>query len=463
MIYRFTVVPFGVKPSPHLLAATVAFHLKKSGTSTAMQILNSIYVDNVITGVNSTEEGLRFYSEAKEIFKEASMNLREWTSNDQSLISQIPQIDQAKGHEVKVLGLNWDLRQDCLWIAGAKKLLETTVKSKRDMLHAVASVYDPLGILSPVMIRLKILLQDLWRTGQTWDDTLSDEVTQRWEELTLDLHLIDTVQVPRFVGSGLSNSELSYQLMCFADSSKLAFSALTYLKVTDPTDTSSVQLIYTKSRLAPIQEVTIPRLELTGVLIGARIVDFIQRETRLSFGGIFMWTDSTCVMDWMNSRKPLPVFVERRLREIRDLLGKHKFELNYVPTEENPADLATRGCSVEELAQSSLWWNGPPWLVKDPQHWPTFKPTVSVGTVESHEPLQEEPLFEVSLVSIGEGPTGVKTPFELKPAQMALLAAFPVHDLCLFFVCGFSLVCVLFFFFCFSFQSWAQGKSQLRH
>ena len=77
--------------------------------------------------------------------------------------------------------------------------------------------------------------------------------------------------------------------------------------------------------------------------------------------------DSQCVLYWIQSCKPLPVFVENRLREIK---AERNISFRYVPTLENPADLATKGKSANELFES-LWWHGPSWLKKPIEVWPT--------------------------------------------------------------------------------------------
>ena len=105
--YRFCRVPFGMICSPFLLAATIKFHLQKEGTPLALRILNDIYVDNVLVGLNSTSETSGIYEEAKSIFKRAAMNLREWSSNCLKFMESLPECEKsATGcNSVKVLGL----------------------------------------------------------------------------------------------------------------------------------------------------------------------------------------------------------------------------------------------------------------------------------------------------------------------------------------------------------------------
>ena len=120
-----------------------------------------------------------------------------------------------------------------------------------------------------------------------------------------------------------------------------------------------VDLIFSKTRLAP-QNMTIPRLELMAVLIGVRVLKFVTSELHLQVTNTIVFTDSMCVLHWLQSKKPLSAFVTNRLKEIKSL---KEVTFKHVSSEDNPADLATRGKSPRELT-SSIWWMGPTWLKK---------------------------------------------------------------------------------------------------
>ena len=111
-IYRFTRVPFGVISSPFLLGATILHHLEQVGTLTSKKIMKHMYVDNLLTGVNSSKQAKEFYSESKEVFQESSMNLREWGSNSKEFLKSIPEQDRVKETIAKVLGILWNTITD---------------------------------------------------------------------------------------------------------------------------------------------------------------------------------------------------------------------------------------------------------------------------------------------------------------------------------------------------------------
>ncbi|VDI16698.1 Hypothetical predicted protein [Mytilus galloprovincialis] len=129
---------------------------------------------------------------------------------------------------------------------------------------------------------------------------------------------------------------------------------------------SRSDLIFSKSRLAPVKEMSIPRLELMAVLIGVRSLIFVKSELNISIEEMYLWSDSQCVLKWISTKKELNVFVKNRIAEIK----AHKdVKFMYVNTMENPADVATRGTTASKLKNDSLWWHGPKWLNYDTQNW----------------------------------------------------------------------------------------------
>ena len=161
--YRFCRVPFGVIASPFLLGATVEHHLEQSNTAAAATLKDDIYVDNVITGTESVSEAFQLYQCSKSVFQKASMNLREWLSNSDTINQMIPEHDRAKSETMSVLGHSWNSRDDLLSIQPSSRItVDAKVVTKRNILKVVASVFDPLGLVTPVLLRGKLLLQTIW-------------------------------------------------------------------------------------------------------------------------------------------------------------------------------------------------------------------------------------------------------------------------------------------------------------
>ena len=399
--FRFCRVPFGVVSSPFLLGATIIYHLQKIDSSLAKQIQQNIYVDNLITGTRTLDEAKTLYREAKEVFATASMNLREWSSNSEELMSFIPASDRADHSILKVLGLSWNLKNDTLSIPDISVDKVGNANTKREALKIVASVFDPLGYFTPTVLQAKLFIQELWADKLDWDTEFQMERVNKWNEICKNLKDISSYCLPRYLGTVVSDTQsIEYNLVCFCDASKRAYAITVYLHQMSLGE-GKADLIFSKTRLSP-QRVTIPRLELLVVLIGVRALKFIQNEIHLPIKAKIIYTDSQCVLYWLQTKRPLSVFVTNRLKEIKSLEGT---VFRYVPTQENPADVATRGKAPSEL-NSSIWWNGPPWLSKPQYLWPESK--LPEFDKDFDEVIAEitgpKVLFEAKLVA-GEDPT----------------------------------------------------------
>ena len=128
----------------------------------------------------------------------------------------------------------------------------------------------------------------------------------------------------------LPDNSVEYTLLCFSDASAKAYAAVIYLYQASKSSTR-VDLIFSKTWLAS-EHVTIPRLELLGILIGIRGLKFVEKELDIPVTSKILWTDSQCTLQWLQSTKPLPVFVTNRLKEITSLYG---VDFRYVLTEDN--------------------------------------------------------------------------------------------------------------------------------
>ena len=348
-VLRFTRIPFGLVCSPYLLAATINYHLEKNPSSTCELIRNNIYVDNVVVGVDDVREAIKLYQQAKAIFGKASMNLREWISNSNDFNRFVPVADQAQGPVVNVLGLAWCVVDDHFAI---KAKVNTLSKfTKRTTLQQLASVFDPLGLLAPILIKGKIIYQDTWKGDHNWDDPLPCDLEDRWKSFEHELKGALCVRFKRMVQPDKSQP---IDLLCFVDASQEAYSAAVYLRQ-EYDSGCSCELIFAKARVAPIKrQLTIPKLELTAALIGARSLRFVARELHKPVRQMYMWSDSQITLHWLHSAKPLPAYIARRKSEIMD---SKDIELGYVNTRDNPADLATRGLSASQFSESN-WFSG---------------------------------------------------------------------------------------------------------
>ena len=221
-----------------------------------------------MTGVANNDAAIKFYDEVKKIFKDMSMNVREWASNSSEFLNHLPEEDKMQYSRItKVLGMDWDIENDYLSIP-EKDVKNNTSITKRQILKRTASVYDPFGLFTPIILRAKLMLQVLWREGKDWDEELSTDQVQFWKMLESDLMELPKMKVSRFIGNE------KCQLLCFCDASAKAYGTCIYLRCVKA-GRIATNLIYSKSRVAPEKIITLPRLELLAVLIGVRCLSFV--------------------------------------------------------------------------------------------------------------------------------------------------------------------------------------------
>ena len=245
----------------------------------------------------------------------------------------------------------------------------TDALTKREVVRRVSSLYDPLGLLAPTHVKGKIFIQTLWKDGLAWDQPLPQFHQQTWKDIEQQLQKASEIRIPRRYTQGLEANK-PVTLHCFVDASTKAYETTIFLRQQD-----NAGLAIAKKGVAPIEELTLPRLELMAALLGARLTQFVQHQFKgqLIISERILWSDSQIVLSWLHNKEHLPVFVRNRVNEITAT----KFDaIKYCPTKQNPADLLTRGIDSHTLQTSSLWWHGPCWL-KDGD-WPISK------TYDSH-------------------------------------------------------------------------------
>ncbi|VDK46038.1 unnamed protein product, partial [Cylicostephanus goldi] len=345
--YRFTRVPFGLVSSPFLLAGTIHFHLSSMATELSRHLIRNTYVDNVFYAAKNVEDGKSFYNKAKELFKKAGMNLRAFASNSEKLNQYISMREIEAMHNVqKVLGLKWDITTDDLIIPLPERPSNKELWTKRKVLKHIASIYDPLGLLSPATLPGKAFLQSLWKDKLLWDETLPAAKEERWEEI-LSSWTVPGISTPRLIVECEERICYEYDLHVFADASSVAYCVTAYLVQRKENTPIRSSLIMSKSRLAPLgHSMTIPRLEIAALMMGSKLLTYVAKELDTKISRKFLWTDSLVALYWTKNNKNLPIFVRNRVNII--LENTSDAHILHVPSELNPADLGTRGCLLEE-------------------------------------------------------------------------------------------------------------------
>ncbi|VDL84271.1 unnamed protein product [Nippostrongylus brasiliensis] len=367
--YRFTRVTFGLKSSPFLQTATVFHHLDQSQYDRELikDLKDNLYVDNVIMTSDTSEEALRQYALTKELFNEIHMNLREFQSNSESVMGSIPEADTAKGVNTKVLGIRWEPKQDQLLLVC--NIAKRSIVTKRTVASIIASIFDPMGWMLPLTHRARVFLQTLWNDSVDWDEQLTDDVRHEWNTICDDMDGFRK-RIPRFL---LAKHSRAHLVIC-ADASAEAYAACVYLVASS----QPAHLIMAKARLPSRKRiVTIPKLEVSALRLAARLAVSVvnQLKTVTTIDQVLILSDSEIAIGWTVAQDYLDStpFVRNRVAEIRKVItyleSEHcQVHLGHISTEENVADLATRGIDKSGF-HSHPWWNGPAFLSHPKEQW----------------------------------------------------------------------------------------------
>ena len=347
LTFQFKVVLFGATCSPYLLQETLYMHLSQNAEGNSF--LDKFYVDNYMNTYDSQAELVSDKIRLDNVMNQASMPLQEWVSNNEyfNFLYQL-----AVPITQNVLGISWNPYTDNMNIViGEKLILEDSWRfTKRKILSLVSSVFDPLGWVSPLTVRRKIFLQALWKEKVGWDQTLNAEQVKVIRDILIDLQKVDEFSFPRHILHEHS------ELHVFTDASSRAVYTVNHTH-------QCSDLLIGKARVAPCQEdcLTIPKLELTASLIGARFIRYLSNLFK--FDTIYLWSDSKVTISWITSDRDVKdVYIANRVAEIKTLVNYYHVNIMYVPTEDNPANHLSRGCTSKQL-KSSNWLHGPSWLL----------------------------------------------------------------------------------------------------
>lgn len=265
----------------------------------------------------------------------------------------------------------WEPHSGCFRFSTPK--WSSSCITKRTILADISRLFDPLGIVGPVIIQAKIFLQELWKHDCGWDDKLSSDVEQYWTEFWRNLAALDSISVPRWVG--ISSHASVVQFHGFCDASEKAYGACIFVRTVSEDEQVTMQLLTSKSRVAPLENLkaskrkqTIPRLELSSALLLSHLYDKIVNSLRIKLQSYF-WTDSMIVKCWFaSSPSKWKEFVANRVSEIQHITKGGTW--NHIAGVENPADIISQGMILAQLHYQTLWFRGPSWLLQDETYWP---------------------------------------------------------------------------------------------
>lgn len=401
-VYEWQVLPFGTTSSPCCAIYAVQRHVqaqKEQNEDVVEAVLQSFYVDNCLRSFSCPDKAKQLLLKLRAILKTGGFEIRQWASNFQSVVEDLPSEarsdsaelwlnqDQADPRE-GALGLTWHCSSDSLGFR-YRPILYSTL-TLRNIYKVLASQYDPLGYITPFTTRAKVLLQQVWVNNKEWDTPIKTrELNQAWVQWESELPELIHIKFPRWYGSNHSGATFKVkrrELHIFCDASERAYGSVAYFKVEGNDGQTHVSFVMARSRVAPLKPLTIPRLELSAALSGAQLAHLVQTELTLPLHQTILWTDSTIVLNWLQSEScRYKVFVANRIVEILELTSASQWR--YVNSNQNPADDITRGKSIQELITQDRWHRGPAFLYLPVTQWPAMPIPPMEISCELRKPL----------------------------------------------------------------------------
>ncbi|XP_028413601.1 uncharacterized protein LOC114536441 [Dendronephthya gigantea] len=379
--YRMKVHLFGAVSSP----GCANFGLRKTaqdgesefGEEVANFVRNDFYVDDGLKSVKTIEDAVNLITKSQAMCAKAGLRLHKFASNSIDVLEAVPAEDRAK--EIKDL----DLRHDTLPIQrslGTYWCIESdtfqfriTLKDKpftrRGILSTVSSVYDPLGIVCPVILTGKLILRELVQQKADWDELVSEEIRPRWEKWRADLKDLEKMETRRCLKPPSFGEIKSTEIHSFADASQSAVGQVSYMRLVNDKDQVHVSFLTAKARVAPLKLVSIPRLELTAAVISVNVTQQLSRDLDYDVDANTYYSDSTVVLGYIqNDARRFHVYVGNRVQAIRSKTSPQSW--HHVRGKENPADIASRSATPKELLDTPTWLNGPEflWQTELPEH-----------------------------------------------------------------------------------------------
>ena len=376
--YQMLVHLFGATSSPSVCGYALLRVATDNETLASKKVIQALrrnfYVDDLLISFDSENEAAEVVKELKDLLEGSGFHLTKFLSNSLGSLSSVSkedcrisqgEVDINSPRTEKALGVTWDpgLDEFRFQIRPTEKAV-----TRRGILSTISQCYDPLGMIQPALLPAKKLLQELCSSGLGWDDPIKAEDKSFWKQYVNLLGALGRTRVPRCYRP-CQFEPVEVQLHCFCDASQKGYGTVLYLRFVGPLGQVHCSFVMGRSRVAPIKPMTIPRLELVAAVVGAELTEFVQNELDFDPDEVVYWTDSTSVLGYIRSTaRRYRTFVANRIAVIQSLSSPEQWR--HVSTDQNPADVASRGQMPDQLPQSDIWFNGPAFLWLEQDKWP---------------------------------------------------------------------------------------------
>ena len=401
-VYCMNRVTFGITSSPYVAIRTLHQIAKDFSTPDSIithHIQQSFYVDDMLAGGEEVSSVIKLYEDMRATLLKGGYALKKWRTSSDEVLQRIPKelqevapdreledSQQSVVNYQKTLGIAWDSNQDIMKV----RVISPTgsISTKKGVVSDTAKCFDVLGWLAPFIINMKVLFQKLWKIKLDWKEILPDELAQEHKQWRDQLESLESVAIPRcyFIKG---RRRISTSLHGFSDASTKAYAAVIYIRAVYSDGEVSCKLVMAKTKVAPLKTISIPRLELCAAEKAAELLSIIGSTLEILENQRFGWCDSTIALAWLRGKPSrYKTFVANRVATAASHLSQGSWL--HVPTTDNPADCASRGVTAEELISHQLWWEGPPWMRREPMEIPSQPGEGVINAHQNEEVKQKE-------------------------------------------------------------------------
>ncbi|XP_036150329.1 uncharacterized protein LOC118648147 [Monomorium pharaonis] len=268
-------------------------------------LLNDLYIDDIITGVDCENQAVELVAQLEALLNKGGFRPHKWRTNSEKLLRDLRANNRAEESSalaiesgtIKTLGLNWCPKADMFQFS--MDFVKSPVSTKREVLSTISRLFDPLGMVGPILTRAKLIMQETWVSDLDWDEPLTDNLRKAWDAYVEDVRGVGSIRVPRRVIQ--CPNAMRFCLHAFCDASMKAYGACIYLQSSDGNGGSSSLLLCSKSRVAPVKSktITLPRLELCGAVVLVRLLQGVKRAIKIKLDEVHAWSDSTIALAWI--------------------------------------------------------------------------------------------------------------------------------------------------------------------
>ncbi|XP_066589314.1 uncharacterized protein [Prorops nasuta] len=277
----------------------------------AAKILKSdMYVDNMLTGTNNKEEARDICLQMINILNSAGMKLSQWASNDLDILENISSkdldvnFDFDNDSSLKTLGIQWMTKTDAFTYK-IQNMSPSEKITKRKIFSKIAKIFDPIGFLGPIILFAKKLMQTIWQYA-----------------------------------------------------SEVGYGACVYLRSQNINEQFKIELMCSKSRVAPLKTRTIPQVELCAMQLLTNLVDRVILSIQIKVDQVYLWSDSSIALNWINTQPNLlKTFVANRVVDIRTKSNVNNWF--HIQSKDNPADALSRGQLPHEFLKITYGYMDP--------------------------------------------------------------------------------------------------------